>query len=644
MQAAYIDPPGGITAHPDVLEVVLRTMDEVLSEVMHQAEHDEALSPQQQGELIGGVQLGQTLAVALRGYAADPTAERLEMVNDLTVTLAQRHVLGNFMMARLPAINAASVLREMTPVPLLEVEFNQATRVVLDAHDQDVGETALLRLTWAGYRAPGLPKNPWAPSRAELTPRPTMDPTRFGWDQELKAIARSPHPAERHAALLLLHINGRDRAENLPLVQVLDQTSVLLYDLQRLARRERNAFPALDQLMTVHDGLAAELGHPDLSMTRRHKRSAAEPHTHDRTAQRLLRALRYERHRTATAAEQGQQARLWEALNQLEQELQAGMTPDQDEALKVRLLLLGLQGLTSTYRAPGMNLPVMVQLAAQVSGLDPLWAWQRTQPGDADAPVLRELLAALEDSLFLTALQRSPDWPAWAPRIRRSVTLAAGHLLATVRRRGLRLPDQTFLETWFATFGPLRATPLTHHELEAADRERTALILETHGALQTLLKPSDGLPESVVEALEPVRTSTPAAPEPAAVQPLPAALPHIQAARDLLRGRRMVLLGGVPSPHHHAALVEALALEDLDWIGSDQYAHGTHAQSHIRPGTALVVLAIRWMAHAHNTLRDVARERGVPYVMHPGGLSPSSVAWQILQQASRQLAPDRPAF
>ena len=55
------------------------------------------------------------------------------------------------------------------------------------------------------------------------------------------------------------------------------------------------------------------------------------------------------------------------------------------------------------------------------------------------------------------------------------------------------------------------------------------------------------------------------------------------------------------------------------------------------PETAVVILAIRWMAHAHNTLRDVARARGVPYVMHPGGLSPSSVAWQIGQQVSQQL-------
>jgi len=83
--------------------------------------------------------------------------------------------------------------------------------------------------------------------------------------------------------------------------------------------------------------------------------------------------------------------------------------------------------------------------------------------------------------------------------------------------------------------------------------------------------------------------------------------------------------------------VQEFGLAHLDWIPVDAYAHGTHASSHIRPETALVIIAIRWIGHAHSTLRDTARQQGVPCVMHPGGLNPSSIAWQVTQQVSRQL-------
>ncbi|KQR10912.1 hypothetical protein ASF71_20705 [Deinococcus sp. Leaf326] len=113
--------------------------------------------------------------------------------------------------------------------------------------------------------------------------------------------------------------------------------------------------------------------------------------------------------------------------------------------------------------------------------------------------------------------------------------------------------------------------------------------------------------------------------------------PHVQEVRGILQGRHIVLIGGVPDAAHRQAIMTSLGLAELDWIAADEYAHGTHAHARLTEQTALVVIAIRWMGHAHSALREVARAKGIPYVMHPGGLNPNSLAWQILQQTSRQL-------
>ena len=68
------------------------------------------------------------------------------------------------------------------------------------------------------------------------------------------------------------------------------------------------------------------------------------------------------------------------------------------------------------------------------------------------------------------------------------------------------------------------------------------------------------------------------------------------------------------------------------------YDHGLQAAAHLRkPGTALAIFALRWGAHAHGTLRDAAREAGVPYLLHPAGLNPNQVAWQVMRQVSDTL-------
>ncbi|MFC4640191.1 hypothetical protein [Deinococcus hohokamensis] len=631
--------PGGLTAHPQALAAFTETIEQHLDRAREQAENDEGLSVEEQGELIHSVLLGQVIVLGLGAYAATPDQELLEVISDLSASLGTISPLGAVVADRLPAISTAAGLGWLTGVPLLPQEYAHAALRVLEQAGPPISPAAQARLVWAGYRRPALFKDPLHPSRALLKPPATLVASRFVRDQELHRLAQSPVEGERNAALLLLHVNGRDRLENAPLVDVLDTAQVLLLRLLRAHREAGRDDGTAEALSALHAQLHRELGAPQLAQARRDRRQPdGDVETSSWQARRLLRALRWERLREPTSAERQQQAVLWDALNALETDLAAGLTPEQDDELKVRLLLLGLRGLVTTSRAPGMNLPPMVQLAVQVSSLDPLWAWESTQTRGALGMTLADGLDRLTGCLTLSALTNTPFGAAHGRKIRQLTVQTAGHVFAAVRRTGLRLPEQTFLETYFARLGSLRALPLNAAELQTVQQ----------AYLEVLRAVSEVVPDRLEDVREePLQVAAPEPdPDRAALAPPPVPLarahdeegpPHVLAVRERLTGQRVVLLGSVPSPEHRAALMRAFKLRELDWISSEAYAHGTHAHARVTPDTALVILAIRWMGHAQSALREVARAQGVPYVMHPGGLSPSSVAWQIMQQVSVQL-------
>ncbi|GAA5449411.1 hypothetical protein Ddep01_03198 [Deinococcus depolymerans] len=634
-----LDPPGGLCAHPTLLRGALDTLAARLDAMMDRAEQDETLTVPAQAALIRAVPLGQALVTGLAGYAAAPDRTLLERLSDLALTLSLTQPDESRWTPRLGAIAAAAGDPWLEGVPLLPDEDAAMITLTLDAAlaaGVKVGERGEARLTWAGVRRPAPLRDPLTPLRAALTPPATLEPARHGAGQALRQLALSDREAERNAALLLLFVCGRDRLEDLPLILALDAALVLLRALNA-----QDPTPAAARLLELHAGLHAELGHPDLPRAQRERRqTTGDLSGHTLAARRTLRALRFARARPLTPEAQEHLNALWDALHDLDEDLSRGVTPDRDPDLRARLLLLSLQGLTSTARAPGLRLPPMVQLAAQVSGVDPLWAWERTQPDRFTSVPLHGHLGRAALPLELLALRGTPFWDTWGTEVRRLIALAGGNLLATVRRTGLRLPDQAFLEGYLGRFGPLRALPLDPPALNAFHAALLRLLPDARAQAQALAAPAEApvlpqeaadLPPAGPARADPTPRPVPATPD---APDWPA---HVLTVREHLRGRRVVLLGGVPSAPHRAALCAAFELGDLDWIGSAEYAHGTHAQAHVTPDTAVVILAIRWMAHAHNALRDVARARGVPYVMHPGGLSPSSVAWQIGQQVSQQL-------
>lgn len=113
----------------------------------------------------------------------------------------------------------------------------------------------------------------------------------------------------------------------------------------------------------------------------------------------------------------------------------------------------------------------------------------------------------------------------------------------------------------------------------------------------------------------------------------------VQNAARLLRGGRVVLIGGEERPRSRAALERALELSELCWITTSPGESYTSFEPEIaRPETTLVILAIRWASHSYENVKRLCERHGKPYVRLPAGYSPNQVAEQVLRQASERLA------
>ncbi|MFC6662598.1 hypothetical protein [Deinococcus multiflagellatus] len=330
-------------------------------------------------------------------------------------------------------------------------------------------------------------------------------------------------------------------------------------------------------------------------------------------ARHALRRGQYVRLGRPTARSRGLDAMLWDIFDRLHAR-PLPYTPVDE----ITLALAGRWALTQTPRSRGMALTDTVALAAELGQVDVLWAW----------PLRGDLTEELSHALKTVVLVLM-EWPQASDdaELHEVLRRATGHLLALVRRAGVRLPESDQLVALVGGERLLRATPLNRAELH--------VLADHYLAVQEALRRRE-LPEPEPPA-DPIEESTPVLEEaPTAAPTWP---PHVEQARALLAGKRVVLLGGVPDPAHHQALVEALGLAELDWIPSDRYDHGLQAAAHLRqPGTALAIFALRWGAHAHGSLRAAAREEGVPYLLHPAGLNPSQIAWQVMRQVSGALA------
>jgi len=109
---------------------------------------------------------------------------------------------------------------------------------------------------------------------------------------------------------------------------------------------------------------------------------------------------------------------------------------------------------------------------------------------------------------------------------------------------------------------------------------------------------------------------------------------------DMLRGKRMVLIGGEQRGDAIERLKEAFELEDVDWVALTEHGSTLPAKAPIeRANTALVAVLLKLAGHQHVTdAKGYAKDAGKPFIVLKAGYNPEQVALAVLEQASKQLS------
>lgn len=109
--------------------------------------------------------------------------------------------------------------------------------------------------------------------------------------------------------------------------------------------------------------------------------------------------------------------------------------------------------------------------------------------------------------------------------------------------------------------------------------------------------------------------------------------------RELLRGKRMVIIGGERNTEAVQRLMQAFELKEAEWVELTEHGSGTPMRAPInRSDTAVVIVIIKLTGHLHSEeAREYAAAAGKPCVMLSGGYNPERVAAEIMEQASTRL-------
>lgn len=110
-------------------------------------------------------------------------------------------------------------------------------------------------------------------------------------------------------------------------------------------------------------------------------------------------------------------------------------------------------------------------------------------------------------------------------------------------------------------------------------------------------------------------------------------------ARELLRGKTIVLLGGICRPKSKRLIERELELKELVWLSSGHHASIAPFEDAIaRPDVGAVLMMIRWSSHSFEGVQEFCIRHNKPYVRVPAGYNPSQLAHQILLQQGKRLA------
>jgi hypothetical protein len=115
--------------------------------------------------------------------------------------------------------------------------------------------------------------------------------------------------------------------------------------------------------------------------------------------------------------------------------------------------------------------------------------------------------------------------------------------------------------------------------------------------------------------------------------------PDVAEAARLLRGRVVLLIGGVVKEHRRQAIERAFELGELRWIGANMNdaSTGDFEPQLRRPETSLVVRMVRFTRTHHGELMDLCKRYNRPFVNLPAGYGVNQLAAEVLAQAGDQL-------
>ncbi|MEO6437278.1 MAG: hypothetical protein ABIP55_16165 [Tepidisphaeraceae bacterium] len=118
-----------------------------------------------------------------------------------------------------------------------------------------------------------------------------------------------------------------------------------------------------------------------------------------------------------------------------------------------------------------------------------------------------------------------------------------------------------------------------------------------------------------------------------------ASSPALQAARDMLRGKVAVLLGGYPREQYRRTIETAFELAELRWL---RVGHGQSLEAEMLPQfrraeTRVFIVMTRFRSHQFGPqVRAWCREYGKVVVELPGGYGVEQIAHQVVQQVQAE--------
>jgi hypothetical protein len=115
--------------------------------------------------------------------------------------------------------------------------------------------------------------------------------------------------------------------------------------------------------------------------------------------------------------------------------------------------------------------------------------------------------------------------------------------------------------------------------------------------------------------------------------------PEAAEVSQLLRGRKMLLVGGIPDPVVRERLESAFELGELQWEGAKEHSSSAKFQPLVAAADVSVVcLIIKLIGHGHvDDIKEYCRQADRPLVLLHKGFGVNQIARCILDQAGQRL-------